>query len=79
MQSFRAPLVSLAPMAGVTDIPFRRQVKAFAGRYCVSEMIASDQLARERIDMVRRASPFPRPPHAPCELDVPVVFAQSRP
>ena len=42
------PLVSLAPMAGVTDIPFRRQVKAFGGRYCVSEMVASDQLARER-------------------------------
>src|SRR5215468_4299236 len=50
------PLVSLAPMAGVTDIPFRRQVKAFGGRYCVSEMIASDQLALERIDMVRRAA-----------------------
>jgi tRNA-dihydrouridine synthase B len=50
------PLVSLAPMAGVTDIPFRRQVKAFAGRYCVSEMVASDQLARARIDMVRRAA-----------------------
>lgn len=50
------PLVSLAPMAGVTDIPFRRQVKAFGGRYCVSEMVASDQLARERVDMVRRAA-----------------------
>lgn len=50
------PLVSLAPMAGVTDIPFRRQVKAFGGRYCVSEMVASEQLARERIDMVRRAA-----------------------
>jgi tRNA-dihydrouridine synthase B len=50
------PLVSLAPMAGVTDIPFRRQVKAFAGKYCVSEMVASEQLARERIDMVRRAA-----------------------
>jgi tRNA-dihydrouridine synthase B len=50
------PLVSLAPMAGVTDIPFRRQVKAFGGRYCVSEMIASEQLARDRIDMVRRAA-----------------------
>jgi nifR3 family TIM-barrel protein len=43
-------------MAGVTDIPFRRQVKAFGGRYCVSEMVASDQLARERLDMVRRAA-----------------------
>jgi hypothetical protein len=54
--SFTTPLVSLAPMAGVTDIPFRRQVKAFGGRYCVSEMVASEQLARERIDMVRRAA-----------------------
>jgi len=52
----KPPLVSLAPMAGVTDIPFRRQVKAFGGQYCVSEMIASDQLARARIDMVRRAA-----------------------
>ncbi|MFT3726774.1 MAG: tRNA dihydrouridine synthase DusB [Terricaulis sp.] len=50
------PLVSLAPMAGVTDIPFRRQVKAFGGSYCVSEMVASEQLARDRIDMVRRAA-----------------------
>ena len=51
-----APLVSLAPMAGVTDIPFRRQVKAFGGCYCVSEMVACEQLALERIDMVRRAA-----------------------
>ncbi|MBL8537881.1 MAG: tRNA dihydrouridine synthase DusB [Hyphomonadaceae bacterium] len=50
------PLVALAPMAGVTDIPFRAQVKAFGGRYCVSEMVASEQLARDRIDMVRRAA-----------------------
>lgn len=56
MPAFIPPLVSLAPMAGVTDIPFRRQVKAFGGRYCVSEMVASEQLARERIDMVRRAA-----------------------
>ncbi|WP_420823037.1 tRNA dihydrouridine synthase DusB [Vitreimonas flagellata] len=56
--SFTAPLVSLAPMAGVTDIPFRRQVKAFGGRYCVSEMVASEQLARDRVDMARRAAGF---------------------
>jgi nifR3 family TIM-barrel protein len=43
-------------MAGVTDIPFRRQVKNFGGRYCVSEMVACEQLARERLDMVRRAA-----------------------
>ncbi len=56
MISFEVPLVSLAPMAGVTDIPFRRQVKSFGGRYCVSEMVACEQLARERLDMVRRAA-----------------------
>ena len=50
------PLVSLAPMAGVTDIPFRRQVKAFGGTYCVSEMVASEQLALQRVDMARRAA-----------------------
>lgn len=50
------PLVSLAPMAGVTDIPFRRQVKAFGGGYCVSEMVASEQLALQRVDMARRAA-----------------------
>lgn len=55
-QDIAAPLVALAPMAGVTDIPFRRQVKAFGGRYCVSEMIACEALARARIDMVRRAA-----------------------
>jgi tRNA-dihydrouridine synthase B len=54
--SLDVPLVSLAPMAGVTDIPFRRQVKTFGGSYCVSEMVASEQLARERLDMVRRAA-----------------------
>jgi nifR3 family TIM-barrel protein len=43
-------------MAGVTDIPFRRQVKTFGGSYCVSEMVACEQLARARIDMVRRAA-----------------------
>jgi len=51
-----APRVALAPMAGVTDIPFRRQVKAFGGRYCVSEMVASEQLALARVDMLRRAA-----------------------
>lgn len=56
VQRFPAPFVPLAPMAGVTDIPFRRQVKAFGGRYCVSEMVASEHLARARLDMVRRAA-----------------------
>jgi len=51
-----APSVLLAPMAGVTDLPFRRQAQAFGAHYCVSEMVASDQLARARPDVVRRAA-----------------------
>jgi nifR3 family TIM-barrel protein len=56
MPDLVAPLVSLAPMAGVTDIPCRRQVKSFGGGYCVSEMVACEQLARARRDMVGRAA-----------------------
>jgi len=48
--------VLLAPMAGTTDYPFRRQAQAFAAPYVVSEMVAGDQLARSRRDMVRRAA-----------------------
>jgi tRNA-dihydrouridine synthase B len=48
--------VLLAPMAGVTDLPFRRQAQAFGASYVVSEMVASDQLARSRRDVVRRAA-----------------------
>lgn len=48
--------VLLAPMAGVTDAPFRRQAQAFGAAYTVSEMVASEQLAAERPDMVRRAA-----------------------
>lgn len=51
-----APRVLLAPMAGVTDLPFRKQAQAFGAKYCVSEMVASDQLAFERRDVVRRAA-----------------------
>jgi nifR3 family TIM-barrel protein len=48
--------VLLAPMAGVTDLPFRRQAQAFGASYVVSEMVASDQLAAARRDVVRRAA-----------------------
>ncbi|NDC58867.1 MAG: tRNA dihydrouridine synthase DusB [Alphaproteobacteria bacterium] len=48
--------VLLAPMAGVTDLPFRRQAQAFGAPYVVSEMVASDQLAMARPDVVRRAA-----------------------
>ena len=47
--------VLLAPMSGVTDAPFRRLAHALGAPLVVTEMIASDALARERPDMVRRA------------------------
>lgn len=48
--------VLLAPMAGTTDYPFRRQAQAFGAPYVVSEMVAGDQLVRSRRDMVRRTA-----------------------
>ncbi|MEO1251008.1 MAG: tRNA dihydrouridine synthase DusB [Pseudomonadota bacterium] len=53
--------VALAPMSGVTDLPFRRAVarlnKAIAGDgLVVSEMVASEALVKARPDVVRRAA-----------------------
>lgn len=45
----------LAPMSGVTDLPFRRIAHRLGAPLVVTEMVASDALARERPDMVRRA------------------------
>ena len=41
-------------MSGATDAPFRRQVLKFGGPAVVTEMIASEELARGRRDMVRK-------------------------
>jgi tRNA-dihydrouridine synthase B len=41
-----APVI-LAPMSGVTDLPFRRLVKSFGAGLVVSEMIASQAMIRE--------------------------------
>jgi tRNA-dihydrouridine synthase B len=41
-----APVI-LAPMSGVTDLPFRRVVKAHGAGLVVSEMIASEAMIRE--------------------------------
>ncbi|WP_291842466.1 tRNA dihydrouridine synthase DusB [Maricaulis sp.] len=46
----------LAPMSGVTDLPFRRQVQRFGAGMVVSEMVASDALAAGRRDMIRKAA-----------------------
>ena len=39
--------VILAPMTGVTDLPFRRAVKRYGAGLTVSEMIASQAMIRE--------------------------------
>src|SRR5512146_597604 len=39
--------VILAPMSGVTDLPFRRLVKSFGAGLVVSEMIASEAMVRQ--------------------------------
>ena len=47
--------VALAPMSGVSDLPFRRLAHDFGASLVVSEMIASEELARARADVLRRA------------------------
>jgi len=47
--------VVLAPMSGISDLPFRRAAARFGAGLVVSEMVASEELARARPDVVRRA------------------------
>ena len=49
-----APVI-LAPMSGVTDLPFRRQVSRFGVGLLVSEMIASWAMIRENAATLRMA------------------------
>lgn len=47
--------LSLAPMAGVTDLPFRRLCRSLGAGYVVGEMLASDpSLRNTRKSMLRR-------------------------
>ena len=48
--------VLVAPMTGVTDLPFRRQAARLGAAYVATEMVACAELARGRPDMVRRAA-----------------------
>jgi tRNA-dihydrouridine synthase B len=48
--------VLLAPMASVTDLPFRRTASRLGAVYTVSEMVACQTLAAGRADMVHRAA-----------------------
>src|SRR5438552_14442410 len=51
--------VILAPMSGVTDLPFRRLVKRGGAGLVVSEMIASQALVRECRKSLRMAGTVP--------------------
>ncbi|MHA1153836.1 MAG: tRNA-dihydrouridine synthase, partial [Alphaproteobacteria bacterium] len=47
--------VILAPMSGVTDLPFRRLVKRLGAGLVVSEMIASQAMIRETRQSMKMA------------------------
>jgi nifR3 family TIM-barrel protein len=51
--------VLIAPMSGVSDLPFRRAAARAGARYVVTEMVAADALASGRPDVVRRAKSGP--------------------
>ena len=46
----------LAPMTGVSDLPFRRLAHRLGAGLVVSEMVACEELVRQRADVVRRAT-----------------------
>ena len=47
--------VVLAPMSGVSDLPFRRLAAGLGAGLVVSEMIASEELMKQRPDCLRKA------------------------
>jgi tRNA-dihydrouridine synthase B len=48
--------VWLAPMTGISDLPFRRAAARLGAAYVATEMVAGAELARGRRDVVRRAA-----------------------
>ncbi len=42
------PPVALAPLAGITDLPFRQLVASFGAAWVVSEMVASQEMVQAR-------------------------------
>ena len=51
-----APTVFLAPMAGITDLPFRRLVARFGAGLVVSEMVASQEMVQAKPGVRERAT-----------------------
>ena len=50
-----APPVLLAPMAGITDLPFRQLVARFGAGLVVSEMVASQEMVQAKPGVRERA------------------------
>ena len=48
--------VLMAPMTGITDLPFRVLASKLGAAYVATEMVAATELARARPDVVRRAA-----------------------
>lgn len=48
--------VLIAPMSGVSDLPFRRAASRLGAAYVATEMVACETLAQGRADVVRRAA-----------------------
>ncbi|WP_341366097.1 tRNA dihydrouridine synthase DusB [Yoonia sp. BS5-3] len=50
-----APPVALAPLAGITDLPFRQLVASFGVGWVVSEMVASQEMVQAKPGVRERA------------------------
>jgi nifR3 family TIM-barrel protein len=48
--------VLIAPMTGISDLPFRKAASKLGAAYVATEMVACDTFARGRPDVVRRAA-----------------------
>ena len=46
----------IAPMTGVSDLPFRKAASRLGAAYVATEMVACAEFARGRPDVVRRAA-----------------------
>src|SRR5690606_18424885 len=61
--SFAAPVVALAPMAGVTDRPFRALCRRLGASFAATEMVSADQRlwdtpkSRHRLDHAGEGDP----------------------
>ena len=76
--TLEAPVI-LAPMSGITDLPFRRLVKRMGAGLVVSEMIASQAMIRESRQSILMAQNVPE--EAPMSVQLagcePAVMAEA--